>query len=204
MDWNVIFLAVAIVVAAVVVVGCLAMMLSGSVPTLAADDILAGRFEPLAGAFLPWRGGKCPVPKGTLVDVRYRNGKSVSKIPAMVALDTLCATYWGHSPYGEDECDIVAWRLHQMDEPWAARVMPAPEEVERDRHEVSDRLELVRAEAAAMGSMVVERDGYHMRDRALRTVARYLADQTPANYRAMEAAMRNVESLAILKKVESK
>lgn len=200
MDWNVIFLAVAIVVATVVVAGCLAMMFSGSAPTLADDDLLADRFESLAGGFLPWRGGECPVPKGTLVDVQYRNWPPAFKVPALTPIDGPSAMNWADSGF---YADIVAWRLHQMDAPVAARFMPAPEEVERDRHEVSDRLELVRAEAAALGSMVVERDGYHLRDRALRTVARYLADQTPANYRAMESAMRNVESLAILKKVES-
>ncbi|UVN13479.1 hypothetical protein FBPa8_0015 [Pseudomonas phage vB_PaeP_FBPa8] len=51
-----------------------------------------------------WKGGECPVPKGTKVDVIYRNGAKESLI--MAPLNVLCS--WGHLG-GED--DIVAYRL---------------------------------------------------------------------------------------------
>ncbi|QWS69950.1 hypothetical protein [Pseudomonas phage K4] len=57
-----------------------------------------------------WKGGKCPFPKGTKVDVIYRDGYrtqwKVGNIDFMY--DDLADGVWGHLG---DECDIVAYRL---------------------------------------------------------------------------------------------
>lgn len=62
------------------------------------------------------RGGKCPVDKGVLVDVRYRDGSTRSKIPALVKFSAgeWCADteYWRHEDL---EGDIMAWRPHVAD-----------------------------------------------------------------------------------------
>lgn len=54
-------------------------------------------------------GGKCPVPKGTLVDVKFRDNTSVTDVPAGVLLKGFCAEEWSHSRHPGD---IVMWRLH--------------------------------------------------------------------------------------------
>ena len=51
-----------------------------------------------------WKGGECPVPEGTKVDVIYRDGTKESLI--MAPLNVLCS--WVHMGW---EDDIVAYRL---------------------------------------------------------------------------------------------
>lgn len=72
--------------------------------------------------FIPWSGGPCPVPTGTMVHVRYRNGEE-SIVTAMRGQGNfrfkqikgrLAATYWGtaHSP-----SDIVAYKIYKETQP---------------------------------------------------------------------------------------
>lgn len=49
-----------------------------------------------------WPGGECPVPEGTLVDVRFRDGYTEESRPA---------EYWAWTNGGKHLRDIVAWRL---------------------------------------------------------------------------------------------
>lgn len=60
--------------------------------------------------WVEWKGGKCPFPKGTKVDVIYRDGYrtqwKVGNIDFMY--DDLADGVWGHLG---DESDIVAYRL---------------------------------------------------------------------------------------------
>ena len=66
--------------------------------------------------WIEWNGGECPVPEGTLVDVRYRNGKENYHVKAGVMEDSggsapdWSATRWSNwDTYG----DIIAYRLHK-------------------------------------------------------------------------------------------
>ena len=68
--------------------------------------------------WIEWTGGDCPVAKGTLVDVKYRDGRSARGVTA--------GTEWGESGHVSDNgknaegwshdgigADIVAYRLAQ-------------------------------------------------------------------------------------------
>lgn len=55
----------------------------------------------------PWTGGECPVPIGTLVDVKHRDGGLYSKTPAMGGG---YADDWNHI---EHPSDIIAYRFHE-------------------------------------------------------------------------------------------
>ncbi len=61
--------------------------------------------------WIKWHGGECPVPKGTLIDVRFRDGGT---------LDIADVLDWRWSHKGWDE-DIVAYRICEPAEP------PAPD-----------------------------------------------------------------------------
>lgn len=65
--------------------------------------------------WIEWGGGKCPVEKGTLIDVKWRDGKIDTEIPAKIKLPSRDrqAIIWHHSGY---ELDIIAYRLHQPQE----------------------------------------------------------------------------------------
>ncbi len=70
----------------------------------------------VAGEWIEWNGGECPVPKGTLVDVQYRDGDVCNKLQANVVMDQwpdASVSFWGHSNH---EKDITAYRLHQPQE----------------------------------------------------------------------------------------
>jgi hypothetical protein len=61
--------------------------------------------------WIDWFGGECPVPKGTIVDVVFRDGDTARRVPAGVALDKgFYAEVWNHA--GND-ADIVAYRVSQ-------------------------------------------------------------------------------------------
>lgn len=62
--------------------------------------------------WIEWGGGKCPVEKGKLIDVKWRDGKVDTAIPAKIKLPSRDrqAIIWHHSGY---ELDIIAYRLHQ-------------------------------------------------------------------------------------------
>lgn len=69
--------------------------------------------------WIEWAGGDCPVAKGTLVDVKYRDGVEALGVTAgtkqgddgHVACNGLYAYEWSHAYDGEWE--IVAYRLAQ-------------------------------------------------------------------------------------------
>lgn len=67
--------------------------------------------------WIDWPGGKCPVPKGTLVDVKWRDGRIDDGIPAKISHDLDSskrnAIRWRHHGYSHD---IIAYRLHQPQE----------------------------------------------------------------------------------------
>lgn len=71
------------------------------------------------GGWIEWGGGECPVEKGTLVDVRYRNGEENHHVGAGLSFcDTgsnpdLCAEDWSKD---DTSSDIIAYRLHQPQE----------------------------------------------------------------------------------------
>jgi hypothetical protein len=61
--------------------------------------------------WIKWNGGECPVERGTLVDVQYRDGDDRFSVPALVTTtETPFATNWEHNEAGYD---IVAYRLTQ-------------------------------------------------------------------------------------------
>lgn len=66
--------------------------------------------------WIDWGGGECPVPTGTLVDVRYRDGEELFSLPA----DDLAPSgrdasfaFWRDSA---QDNDIIAYRLHKPQE----------------------------------------------------------------------------------------
>lgn len=68
--------------------------------------------------WIEWGGGECPVPRGTLVDVKYLCGDVNRHIKAgepdsSGSIDTAFAVRW--SKLGA-EYDIIAYRLHQSQE----------------------------------------------------------------------------------------
>lgn len=67
------------------------------------------------GEWIEWKGGECPVPKGTLVDVRYLNGKVKCGLPALESVSGCNAAepYWFNDGW---DYDITAYRLHQPQE----------------------------------------------------------------------------------------
>ena len=65
--------------------------------------------------WIEWGGGECPVEKGTLVDVRYRDGQEMSALPANdIAIGMRDASYaFWHNDGNLN--DIIAYRLHKPD-----------------------------------------------------------------------------------------
>lgn len=65
--------------------------------------------------WIDWPGGKCPVEKGALIDVKWRDGKVDAAIPAKMRCPSRerQAIIWHH---GGHELDIIAYRPHQPNE----------------------------------------------------------------------------------------
>lgn len=65
--------------------------------------------------WIDWPGGKCPVEKGALIDVKWRDGKVDAAIPAKMRCPSRerQAIIWHH---GGHELDIIAYRLYQPNE----------------------------------------------------------------------------------------
>lgn len=57
---------------------------------------------------------ECPVPKGTRIDVKYRDGETLTNIPALVSIEgrDAQAPFWCHDNFSND---IIYWRLHNFD-----------------------------------------------------------------------------------------
>lgn len=62
--------------------------------------------------WIDWPGGECPVEKGTLVDVRLRNGNTFERLAALVE-SRATLPFWRSDDAGGD---IIAYRLHQPQE----------------------------------------------------------------------------------------
>lgn len=78
------------------------------------DTIIAQR-EPIADdGWIEWNGGDCPVQKGTLVDVKYRDGEEVLNLKALEIdngyVSDASWAFWRHSM---SLSDIIAYRLSQ-------------------------------------------------------------------------------------------
>lgn len=67
--------------------------------------------------WIEWGGGECPVEKGTLVDLRYRNSEKFPDTFGTIALAVggygATGRHWNHDGYPND---IIAYRLHQPQE----------------------------------------------------------------------------------------
>ena len=73
--------------------------------------------DPDADGWIEWNGGECPVSKGVIIDVKYRDGEISRNLKAgeMIDIgtrDSSCS-YWQH-----DDCraDIIAYRLHKLEQ----------------------------------------------------------------------------------------
>lgn len=65
--------------------------------------------------WIDWNGGKCPVEQGTLVDVKYRDGEILCRIPANKphpGMRDAQASFWRNEAR---ENDIVAYRLSESE-----------------------------------------------------------------------------------------
>ena len=70
--------------------------------------------KPDADGWITWNGGEMPVEKGTLIDVKYRDGVvnlhvKAGEIPSCGSINRRCAICFKHANYPGD---IVAYRIH--------------------------------------------------------------------------------------------
>lgn len=85
--------------------------------------------EPLVvtDSWIEWNGGECPVEKGTLVDVKYDNGKIRMGMAALIPTEDLYGVtnlFWKKC---DSPGDIVAYRMHKPRVKPVARSTPKPE-----------------------------------------------------------------------------
>lgn len=69
--------------------------------------------------WIEWGGGECPVEKGTLVDVRYRDGEENHHVGAGIPLDDTGSNHDRNATDWENDgnlLDIIAYRMHQPQE----------------------------------------------------------------------------------------
>lgn len=74
--------------------------------------------------WIEWNGGECPVPKGTLVDLRYRANACEDRmaVPALTYGNMSDTDFWQHESHA---CDIIAYRLHQPEQQaWSGEGLP--------------------------------------------------------------------------------
>ena len=67
--------------------------------------------KPKVYGWIKWAGGECPVSKGTLVDVKYRDGERLLLLPANELADgwrDASSCFWR---YDNAPNDIVAYRI---------------------------------------------------------------------------------------------
>ena len=70
--------------------------------------------QPDADGWIEWKGGECPVEKGTLVDVKFRGCGEEIGIPALEPSDRNMSAYnWDNDNV---RGDITAYRIHQSQE----------------------------------------------------------------------------------------
>lgn len=97
----------------------------------------------MSDGWITWTGGECPVKRGTLIDVKYRDGAYQQSIPA---LESICgafriATEWGNNGRS---WDIVAYRVVGAKPDLLVTMHPTP----------------------VTAPDILDRAGQHMRDRA--------------------------------------
>lgn len=74
----------------------------------------------MTNEWIKWSGGDCPVPKGTLIDVKYRDGAENYHVKALMngksagGTEDRVAAAW-EVPICKGGADIIAWRLHQAE-----------------------------------------------------------------------------------------
>lgn len=68
------------------------------------DDVKPLKPKKAKRPWIKWEGGECPVPKGTLIDVKHMGGEKYKKVPALGSYNY----HWNHRGYVGD---IVAYRL---------------------------------------------------------------------------------------------
>lgn len=98
---------------------------------LSRDDVLdlaTHTHQPMSDGWIDWHGGECPVPDGTIVDVKWRNGTIHENqqawedgyYPSCEACSYAGFAFWRHEP---QENDIIAYRVcGQSDVPVPDRV----------------------------------------------------------------------------------
>lgn len=78
--------------------------------------------EPDKDGFIPWRGGECPVPKGTMAHVKYRDGEEAICTVSLLDTDAgfkrigeggRVATNWYILPGFSFDEDIIAYKLYE-------------------------------------------------------------------------------------------
>lgn len=72
------------------------------------------RPAPSNDGWIEWKGGECPVPKGTLVDIKTANGSISTRLHAGMAsreLDSKGGFYALHWSMDNNDGDIIAYRL---------------------------------------------------------------------------------------------
>lgn len=80
-------------------------------PTRPAERITINAIVTDAEGWIDWAGGECPVDKGTMVEVKYRNGTVKPAEPANHYIWTN-----GYGSITTTDADIIAYRLHQPKE----------------------------------------------------------------------------------------
>ena len=114
--------------------------------------------QPDADGWIEWNGGKCPVPEGTLVDVRYRDGEESLGVAAGVVERSDGSSAVGTVPYrlatnweaGAYNFTITAYRLHQPQH--VASDDTSPERVEK--HEEIEQVQPNKYQRAIKGVTV--------------------------------------------------
>ena len=61
----------------------------------------------MSGEWIKHDGTTCPVPKGTLIDIRCRNGDSFNKVAAEIKIEAVSFFWLGTG----SECDIIEYRI---------------------------------------------------------------------------------------------
>lgn len=70
---------------------------------------------PIEGEWIEWNGGECPVPKGTKIDVKYRDGKvAINQFIQEGNYPIPAARFWVKDNHGSD---IIAYRIVKENKP---------------------------------------------------------------------------------------
>ena len=81
---------------------------------IAKAETLLSAPQPSTDSWIPWAGGECPVAKGVLVDVRFRDGEELLSVPAQTRLPIhreANGRFWYDEGMGND---IIAYRIAKV------------------------------------------------------------------------------------------